>query len=90
VLADNAAKPAPRPDAETAAVLVLYAAAHLTVETTPSLAPSLVTWADDLANKALGEVARLALAWIAEQFPSKIFPATVEELIRNTSLLAYA
>jgi hypothetical protein len=49
-----------------------------------------VTWADDLANKALAEVVRMALAWIAEQFPNKIFPADVEELIQNTSSLVYA
>jgi hypothetical protein len=86
VLADGAAKPA----AEIASVLVLFAAAHLTVEATPSLAPGLVAWAGDMANKALADVVQRALAWIADQYPSKIFPNDVEELIRSTSRLAYA
>jgi hypothetical protein len=87
VLADRAAK---RRAAEMAITLVLFAAAHLAVEAAPSLAPSLLAWADDMANKALLDVARAALAWIADQYPTKIFPDDVEELIRSTSRLAYA
>jgi hypothetical protein len=87
VLADGAAK---RRAAEMAIMLVLFAAAHLAVEAAPSLAPSLLAWADDMANKALVDVAQTALAWIADQYPTKIFPDDVEELIRSTSRLAYA
>jgi hypothetical protein len=90
VLADGAAKPASRPAVEIAITLVVFAAAHLTVEATPSLAPNLVAWADDMANKALADVVQTALAWLADQYPNKIFPNAVEELIRSTSLLAYA
>jgi hypothetical protein len=90
VIADNAAEPAPRRDTERAITLVLFAAAHLAIEAAPSLAPSLVTWGDDVANKALADVVQTALAWIADQYPNKIFPDDVEELIRSTSRLAYA
>jgi hypothetical protein len=43
-----------------------------------------------MANKALANVVQTALAWLADQYPNKIFPDAVEELIRSTSLLAYA
>jgi hypothetical protein len=90
VLANGAADPASRRAAEIAIVLVLFAAAHLVAEAAPSLAPSLVGWADEMANKALADVVQRALAWMADQYPNKIFPAEVEELIRSTSRLAYA
>jgi hypothetical protein len=45
---------------------------------------------DDVANKALADVVHTALAWIADQYPNKIFPNEVEELIRSTSRIAYA
>jgi hypothetical protein len=76
--------------AEIAIILVLFAAAHLVVEATPSLAPSLAGWADDVAKKALEDVVNTALAWLADQYPNKIFPDVVERLIQDTSSLAYA
>jgi hypothetical protein len=90
VLAEESAGPAPQRAAEIAIILVLFAAAHLTVEATPSLAPVLVGWADDIADKALADVVQTALAWIADQYPNSIFPDEVERLIRSTSSLAYA
>lgn len=90
VLADGAADPGSRRAAEIAIILVLFAAAHLAVEAAPSLAPNLVAWANDMANKALADVVLTALAWLADQYPNKIFPDEVEEVIRSTSRLAYA
>jgi hypothetical protein len=90
VLADGTVKPGSRRAAEIAIILVIFAAAHLTAEADSSLAPSLAAWADDMANKALAEVLQRALAWTADQYPNKIFPDEVEDLIRSTSGLAYA
>jgi hypothetical protein len=90
VLAEKAADPTPQRAAEIAIILVVFAAAHLAVEATPSLAPVLAGWADDMADKALIDVVQTALVWIADQYPNSIFPDAVEGLIRSTSSLAYA
>ena len=71
----------------TVAMLV-FAAAHLTVRSTPVLASAY--FGDRLAHAALSHAANVALVWLGEQFPTRIFPGPVEDLIRGASELVYA
>jgi hypothetical protein len=71
-----------------AGAIVVFAAMHICEAATPVLKPT--PFPSLLSQAALARAVNTALAWLAEQFPSRVFPEPVENLIRDTSALQYA
>jgi hypothetical protein len=74
--------------ARRAAAVVIFAATHVTSSANPVTAIGLPM--DDLANAALSHATRAGLAWLIEQFPTRVFPGPIEELIKGASVVQYA
>jgi hypothetical protein len=70
-----------------AAALVVLAATHITTTANPVVFGPI---SDDLAEAASSDGVQIALDWLVEQFPTRIFPAQVEALIEGASALRYA
>lgn len=71
------------------AAITVFAAVQICEAATPVLRVGF-PFRDGLADASLSDATRIGLTWLGQQFPSRVFPKAIEDLIEKTSILKYA